>query len=67
MAASNPADDADTDDWDPDDHLLIPIEQVDEILDAVRERAGDAPDVAFEAGMVEGAEHYDRLLREYAE
>lgn len=57
----------DAEPFDPDEYLLIPAAKADEILDAVRERAGDAPDVAFESGMVEGAEHYDRLLREYAE
>lgn len=56
-----------SDDSSNDAHLRIPVAEVDEILDTVRERAADAPEATFEAGMVDGAEHYDRLLREYAE
>lgn len=37
---------------------------LDDILDTVRDHADSVADQTFRAGMIDAAEHYDRLLRE---
>lgn len=53
--------------FDPDEHLLIHRSDLEEARRTVLDHADKTPDVTFAAGMVEGVEHYDRLIEALAE